>query len=193
MDIDTVLRNPRLIHAILGVSAKEFDALLPVFTQICREAAEDKKRERAIGGGRIGKIKPPRNKLFFILWYCKVYPTFDVAAYVFSSSKTKTHLWVKNILPLLEKTLGRKLVLPKRRISTPEEFYTAFPAMKEVMLDGVGRPTIRSKKKKVQGKHYSGKKKRHMRKNIVLTDAKEGLGSDPTIKDVCQSVLAFRV
>lgn len=171
MDIDTVLKNPRLIRAILGVSATEFESLLVAFTQTWREDAENKKRERAVGGGRIGRIKPPRNKLFFILWYIKVYPTFDVAAYVFCSSKTKTHMWVHDILPLLEKTLKRKIVFPKRKIATPEEFFAAFPGVREVMLDGVERPTIRSKKNKTQQKHYSGKKKRHMRKNVILTDA----------------------
>lgn len=173
MDIDSVLGNPRLVHAVLGVSALEFDSLLTTFTQIWREEAEGKKRKRKVGGGRIGKIKPVRNKLFFILWYVKVYPTFDVAAYVFGSSKTKTNVWVHNILPLLEKTLKRKIVFPKRRIATPEEFLAAFPGMKEVMLDGVERPTIRSQKDKVQRKHYSGKKKRPMRKNVVVSDAKK--------------------
>src|SRR3989344_7032619 len=173
MDIDTVLKNPRLVRAVLGVSAAEFNSLLTTFTQIWKEEAEHKKRKRRVGGGRIGKIKPVRNKLFFILWYVKVYPTFDVAAYVFCSSKTKTHMWVHNILPLLEKTLKRKIVFPKRRIATPEEFFAAFPGMKEVMIDGVERPTIRSQKDKTQRKHYSGKKKRHMRKNVVVTDAKK--------------------
>jgi hypothetical protein len=173
MDIDTVLNNPRLCHAVLGVSKREFESLLPVFTQIVREHAENRKRERAFGGGSNGNIKHPRKKLFFILWYIKVYPTFDVAAYAFASSKSRTQAWAHNILPLLEKTLGRKVVLPKRRISTPEEFLAAFPGMKEVMLDGVERPTVRSQKKKVQGKNYSGKKKRHMRKNIIVTDSKK--------------------
>lgn len=173
MDIDHVLKNPRLIRAILGVSAAEFESLLGTFTQIWREAAENKKRKRAVGGGRIGKIKPVRNKLFFILWYAKVYPTFDVAAYVFSSSKTKTHQWVHDILPLLEKTLKRKIVFPKRRIATPEEFFAAFPGVREVMLDGVERPTIRSQKDKTQRKHYSGKKKRHVRKNVIVADSRK--------------------
>jgi hypothetical protein len=170
MDIDRVLKNPRLVRAVLGVSAREFNELLPVFAKICREEAEKKARKRAVGGGRIGRIKPPVNKLFFILWYAKVYPTFDVAAYVFCSSKTKTHQWLHNILPILEKTLKRKIVFPKRRISTPEEFLAAFPEVKEVMLDGVERPIIRSRRNKTQSKHFSGKKKRHMRKNLVVTD-----------------------
>jgi hypothetical protein len=172
MDIDKVLANPRLTQALLGVSKKEFETLVPVFENILKEDRKSKKRKRKLGGGSIGKIKNPLNKLFFILWYVKVYPTFDVAAYVFASSRTRTHVWAHTILPLLEKTLGRKIVLPIRQITTPEEFFMLFPAVTEVMLDGVERPTIRSRKDKVQNKHYSGKKKRHTRKNVVVVDRK---------------------
>lgn len=173
MDIDKVLNNNRLVRAVLGVNKKEFDALLPTFTQIVKENAESKKRKRAVGGGSNGKIKPARKKLFFILLYAKVYPTFDVAAFMFASSKSRTHIWAHTILPLLEKTLGRKVALPKRQIRTPEEFLAAFPGVKEAMIDGVERPMQRPKKTKPQRKHYSGKKKRHMRKNIVITDPKK--------------------
>lgn len=173
MDIDKVLNNERLVRAVLGVTKKEFLALLPTFTQIVRENAEAKKRKRAVGGGSNGKIKPAQRKLFFILLYVKAYPTFDVAAFMFASSKSRTHAWAHNILPLLEKTLGRKIALPKRRIATPEEFFAAFPGVKEAVIDGVERPTVRSQKNKTQRKHYSGKKKRHMRKNLVITDPKK--------------------
>ena len=47
------------------------------------------------------------------------------------------------------------------------------PGVQEVMIDGVERPTIRSQKEKSQRKHYSGKKKRHMRKNVVIVNAKK--------------------
>lgn len=174
MDIDKTLNNKRLIRAVLGVSKESFEKLIVPFAQILREGAElQKDRQRAYGGGSNGNIKDPRKKLFFILWYLKVYPTFDVAAYVFASSKTRTQVWAHKILPILEKTLKRKLVLPKRRIGTIEEFFRLFPQTKEVMLDGVERPTIRSQKSKTQRKHYSGKKKRHTRKSIVLVDSKK--------------------
>lgn len=41
------------------------------------------------------------------------------------------------------------------------------------MLDGVERPTIRSQRDKTQRKHYSGKKKRHVRKNLIVVDAQK--------------------
>ena len=170
MDIDKVLRNPRMVRAVLGVSHAEFESLLKDFTQILRAFREQKKRERVIGGGSNGNIKSAQQKLFFILFYLRTYPTFDVAAYAFASSKSRTCFWVHSILPLLEKTLKRKVVLPTRRINSVEEFLATFPGVKEVMLDGVERPMVRSQKKKVQGKHYSGKKKRHTRKNVVVTD-----------------------
>ena len=174
MDIDKVLNNKRLARAVLGVSKRTFEQLLVTFKQILIEEAESSKnRKRAYGGGSNGNIKNPRKKLFFILWYLKVYPTFDVAAYVFASSKSRTHIWAHKILPMLEKALGRKLVLPKRQISSVEEFFNLFPEAKEVMLDGMERPTVRSKKAKQQNKHYSGKKKRHTRKNLILANGKK--------------------
>ena len=173
MQIDKILNNKRLVRSVLGVTKEEFLSLLETFEQIVREDAESKKRKRAIGGGSNGKIKQPKIKLFYILFYVKTYPTFDVAAFMFASSKSRTQHWAHKILPLLEKTLGRKVVLPKRRISTPEEFLSSFPGVKEAMIDGVERPIQRPKKNKPQKKNYSGKKKRHTRKNVVITDKKK--------------------
>jgi hypothetical protein len=201
MDIDKVLGNPRLTKAVLGVSKKEFDALLLSFEQVLLEHRESKTRKRAVGGGALGKIKSSRRKLFYILFYIKTYPTFDVAGFVFASSKSRAHGWTHDILPLLEKTLGRKVVLPKRRISTTEEFLAAFPGIKEVLIDGIERPTIRGKKDKTQRKHYSGKKKRHMRKNVIIVDekkrillltpSKHGRAHDKRIAD--KNLLPFRI
>jgi hypothetical protein len=104
-------------------------------------------------------IKDPAQKLFFILVFMKVYPTYDLAAYMFGASRTRAYCRVQELLPILSKTLGRTLSLPQRQISTPEEFFSLFPGVKEVMIDGVERPSVRRKKPKMQTKNYSGKKK----------------------------------
>ena len=80
-------------------------------------------------------IKDPAQKLFFILVFMKVYPTYDLAAYMFGSSRTRAYYRVQELLPILSKTLGRTLSLPARQISTPEEFFQAFPEAKELMID----------------------------------------------------------
>jgi Helix-turn-helix of DDE superfamily endonuclease len=135
MKIEQVLQNNRLLAATIGISKKEFEELLKTFTKVLQESRTNHKRERKVGGGRNGNIKSAQNKLFFILFYLKTYPTYDVAAYVFASSKTRTHIWVKEILPLLEKTLKRKIVLPQRQIGSVEEFLKLFPEVKEVLID----------------------------------------------------------
>ena len=76
---------------------------------------------------------------------------------------------------------------------TPEEFFGLFPGVNEVMLDGVERPTIRSKNNKTQKKNYSGKKKRPTRKNdlvvdktkkiLILTPTKHGRVHDKKMSD----------
>lgn len=173
MDINKVLNNKRRSMALIGMNKEKFQELLESFTKVLIESLNSKDRKRIVGGGRKGNIKEPIQKLFFILFYLKNYPTFDVAAYVFASSKTQTNKWVLNILPVLEKTLKRKLVLPERQIRSIEEFYTLFPDVKEVMIDGLERPVERSKKDKNQRGNYSGKKKRHTRKNVIVTDSKK--------------------
>ena len=45
-----------------------------------------------------------------------------------------------------------------------------FPEIKELMVDGTERKIQRPKNKKQQNKTYSGKKKIHARKNIIVSD-----------------------
>ena len=69
--------------------------------------------------------------------------------------------------------MKRKLVLPKRKISDPEEFLRLFPEVAELFVDGIERLRQRPKKKKSATKTYSGKKKQHTRKSVVVTDKKK--------------------
>jgi hypothetical protein len=173
MDLNKILSNKRMSMALIGLTKEKFEELLFSFEKTLLNHQESKKRKRIVGGGRKGNIKEAQQKLFFILFYMKNYPTYDVCAFLFASSKTSTCDWVHDILPILKKTLGKELVLPKRQIRTPEEFFTLFPFAKEVMIDGLERPTVRSKNNKTQAKNYSGKKKRPTRKNTIVADSKK--------------------
>src|SRR5205807_1068573 len=78
--------------------------------------------------------------------------------------------WAHRLFPILETTLKRKLMLPQRKISDPEEFLRLFPEIKEVFADGVERVRQRPKKKKSAQKTYSGKKKLNTRKSVIISD-----------------------
>jgi hypothetical protein len=109
-------------------------------------------------------------KLFYILFYLKCYPTFDLASALFDFDRSQAHRWVHKLQRILEKTLGEKQVLPLRQIHSVEEFLEKFPMVKKVIVDGTERAICRPKNEEKQRENYSGKKKRHTRKNIVASD-----------------------
>ena len=76
---------------------------------------------------------------------------------------------------LLEKVLGRKLALPERKLESIEEFITRFPSVTEVMIDVTEQPIQRPQDQQKQKDHYSGKKKRHTRKYLILTYRERGV------------------
>lgn len=118
-------------------------------------------------------LKTYEEKLFAGLMYLKAYATYDVFGFHIGCDRSQACRWIAHIFPVIEMTLERKLLLPERKITSIEEFQEKFPEVKEIMVDGTERRRQRPKKKKSQQKAYSGKKKAHTRKNIVITDTKK--------------------
>lgn len=167
MKIENAFKNDRAMKALTGLTRSEFNQLLIQFKRIFLEHVNAKKRQRKYGGGQKGALKSIEGKLFFMLFYLKVYPTFDLAGFIFGVDRSRPCEWKGVFLPLLEKTLGRECVLPKRKIHNMEEFLQAFPEVSDFFEDGTERPTRRPKNPKNQKRQYSGKKKRHTRKNTI--------------------------
>ena len=67
-------------------------------------------------------------------------------------------------------------MLPKRQLRNVEEFFKAFPEAREVFIDGTERPIQRPQDKEKQKANYSGKKKRHTRKNLIISTRKRYVG-----------------
>jgi hypothetical protein len=145
--MEKILGNKRLSQAMIGMSKAELESILPTFEKILLEKKKAKKRIRAVGAGKKGHLKTAKEKLFFILFYIKTYPTFDVASVIFGTTRSVTHEWFHKFLPILEKTLGRQMVLPKKKLESKEEFIKLFGA-EDVFIDGAERPVQRPKSKK---------------------------------------------
>lgn len=174
MQIASALRTDRMCKALTGLSVHEFESFVTDFEIYYKEfeAKRKKERIRKVGGGRDSKIETAKEKLFYILWYMKTYPTFDVASFFVGFARSSACTWMHDLLPILELTMKRKFVLPQRKISSPEEYFRLFPEAKEVFVDAVERLKQRPKKKKAQQKAYSGKKKAHTRKSVIVSDKK---------------------
>lgn len=173
MNIQRALQDERLMRAVIGMGKKEFFKLLKKFAPLANKIKYKRDRKRKKGAGRKHTLKTAEQKLFYMLFYMKCYPTFDVAAFFFGVNKSQAKRWVDELRVLLEKALGKAMVLPARRIKSVKEFLERFPAVKELIIDGTERPVQRPKNKKKQKERYSGKKKKHTQKNIMATSRKK--------------------
>jgi len=178
MNAKRALKNDRLMKGVTGMSVSEFQELLDDFEKELKKEKQSRyekgvkkgKRKRKPGGGRKGELETVYDKLFFILFYFKCYPTFDVMGLIFDLDRSNANRNVHKLIPVLEKTLGEAMILPKRKIHATEELFEMFPEVKDLFIDATERQIPRPKDKDKQKKNYSGKKKRHTKKNTIISD-----------------------
>ncbi len=83
INIKRALGSDRLMKALTGMTIEKFKGLLPTFRNGLQKNKANQKetRERAEGGGRKHTLNDAQSKLFFILFYLKCYPTYDLAGF----------------------------------------------------------------------------------------------------------------
>jgi DDE superfamily endonuclease/Helix-turn-helix of DDE superfamily endonuclease len=184
LQIERLIKDKRLSQAILGISGEKLLNLVGLFEKALNASKKEKAKtkQRAHGAGQKGKLSTSLEKLIFILFYCKVYPTFDVCAYLFGMDRSQSCRWVHKLLPILEKSLGYACVLPARQIRSAQEFFDAFRGSQDIFVDGTERPVQKKVNKKASNKNYSGKAKRHTKKVIVICDEKKRINYLSKIK-----------
>ena len=158
--LEKVLKNERLLHALIGMGSEEFTQLLPEFEGTLarfrhRIYLANPDRTRKPGGGKKGFLKTSADQLFFILLYYKCYPTYDLMSFLYVCDRSAACRRQQKLSGILERTLKRKLVLPKRQIRSIEEFLKIFPEAREVFIDGTERPIQRPQDTQKQKANYS--------------------------------------
>ena len=167
-------RDRSKLLALTGLTRREFHTLLPAFVDAYRSRYEGdktmagRKRQRQVGGGRVGTLHRTEQKLLFILVYTKTYPLQVVLGELFELSQASANEWLQRLLPVLRDALqtlgvmperdGRQFALAERRKGETAEY----------IIDGTERRRQRPKKPAKQALHYSGKKKTHSDKNVLI-------------------------
>jgi len=163
-------------RVLTGLTTEEFDQLLSDFQAAYQEdlhQRQSKPRQRAQGAGRKSALATCEDKLFFILFYFRHYPTQEVLACWFGFSQGQANHWIHRLTPILQQVLGQERQLPARSAADLEEVLE-FCDDPEFIIDGTDRPTRRPQDSEQQREEYSGRKKRHTKKNIVLTEKASG-------------------
>ena len=169
----TLRKRPKDLLALTGLARREFDELLPVFEQALPKLRKRRqRRQRAPGGGRKPALATAAEKLLFILVYTKTYPLQTVQAHLFGMSQPSANRYLRQLLPVLAQALDALGVMPER-----DGQAIAAPARRQgeaqdLIIDGVERRRQRPKHRETQAIHYSGKKKAHSDKNVVVVNTR---------------------
>src|SRR3954469_1433230 len=174
----TELRSDRRkFLALTGLTLSEFQRLLPAFAgayerlYLPDQTLAGQPRQRFAGGGRKAVLHSPEQKLLFLLVYLKTYPLQAVLSGLFGLSQPRVNCWIHRLLPILHEALDELGVLPER---DPRQFARSQAASGEdprLIIDGTERRRQRPKNPEKQAAHYSGRKKAHTDKNVVVADA----------------------
>lgn len=171
------IRDDRHLKSLTGVSQVEFDKLLITFTEVYQAEVQRAYetglaagvRQRKVGGGAKGKLPTMTDKLLFVLYYYKTYPTFDVLGTQFAMARSKAHQNLYKLSSILHKSLVELGMMPYREFKTPDELKLALQGLDQIIIDATERAYRRSQDDAKQQDHYSGKKKRHTVKNTVMS------------------------
>lgn len=178
LEYTALKRDRRKFLAFTGLTIKEFKSLLPAFSKVYSRMCESdktlagRKRKRRLGGGRRGQLDTPEQKLLFILVYQKAYPLQVVMGELFGMSQAAANQWIHRLLPELQEALTAIGVMPERDGSKFAQAERRQDEPANYIIDGTERRRQRPKNPEKQALHYSGKKKIHSDKNVVIANTR---------------------
>ena len=135
---------------------------------------EGKTRQRSPGGGTKGTRVNFADKLLFILVYQKTNPLQVMHGLQFALSQSQANYWIHRLLPVLQHALRAMGQAPEREAQRVETSALALAGAPNLAVDGTERRRQRPRDAAKQKDHYSGKKKTHTDKNILLINEHTG-------------------
>lgn len=175
-----------------GLRVGEFDQLvedvMPVYEQAEHKrhtlTREGRARQRAVGGGPAFTLVVRDQLLLCVMWL-RVYPTNEVAGFLFGVSDSTVSRVVSRIVAVLAKAGKDQMRMPdpgRKHRRTLDDLLSEIPEL-GVVIDTFEQGVQRPKSREEADKWYSGKKKRHTIKSQVGVDRNSG-----EIVDVGESV-----
>lgn len=168
--------KPKEFLAATGLMANEFEMLLPVFRRKYaglmspEKTRKGKPRQRKEGGGVKERLRTDEDKQLFILVYQKTYPLQTMHGLQFGLSQPQTNYWIHRLMPVLRESLAEMGMTPERDPKEVANHPLVGEIAPDLVVDGTERRRQRPKDTKKQEEHYSGKKKAHTDKNILLAN-----------------------
>ena len=185
--------NNELLLSATGLHKNEFNDLCNYFERSWNKYDSDRRAENNGNGGRPPALFTIQDKLLFILFYLKSYQLQEILGYLFGMSQSQANHWIHVLSNILKEALSSADCLPARVSSELLEKLN-IEGKQDIVIDGTERRIQRPADNDEQKKYYSGKKKTHTVKNIIivgesdreikyLSDTVEGKKHDKKVAD----------
>jgi hypothetical protein len=177
---DHLKDRSREFLAATGLTHEEFARLLPAFTAAYAalyppdQTRLGKPRQRRVGGGAKGGLPQMTDKLLFILVYQKTQALQTMHGLHFGLSQPQANCWIHHLLPVLQRAWAALGHAPEREASRVADSALVGEGASALVIDGTERRRQRPQDPVRQKAHYSGKKKAHTDKNLVLVNEATG-------------------
>lgn len=170
--------KPKEFLAVTGLHVREFERLLPLFRAKLAEqqppeaqTKRQKPRQRRKGAGPKERLSTVEDKLLFILVYEKTYPIQTMLGLQFGLSQPRANYWIHQLLPIVRAVLAEMGLTPARDPQAVANHPLVNETAPDLLIDGTERRRQRPIDPQQQTAHYSGKKKAHTDKNLLLANA----------------------
>jgi hypothetical protein len=184
ISLEHARRTDRLMRATTSLTVAEFDELTQRFTAVWAAVRASKTvagqpRLRRPGAGPKSCLASAAEKLFFILLYYKAYPTQDVMGLLFGITQGQVSEWVRQLTTVVGQLIP--LHRPTRQARALAQLLEEQPELQEVIIDGTERRLPRPQHRGKQKRFYSGRKKRHAVKNVLIVGRRKVWWCSPTV------------
>ena len=179
LTFERAIRRQGIFRRLTSFTVEEFrtltEKLRPEWIRCEHERlAHRENRQRAVGQGRpyAGSFE---TMLLLVITYLRTPCGNALLSLLFEIDEVTVRSWRKRLTPLLTdrfipETVGKGKT---KRINDLDEFLTLYPEVKELIGDGSEFKIQRPKRK--QGKNYTGKSKRHVKKTVLIVNREDGL------------------
>jgi hypothetical protein len=93
LDYKSVKNKPKTLRAMTSLDRAEFEKLCSAFSEAWNEHTHQHEKDPT-KGGRNPSLKTIQDRLFFILFYLKVYPVQEVLAHLFGMSQGQANFYI---------------------------------------------------------------------------------------------------
>ena len=170
---DTLARKPSAFKSMTGLTVDEFEALLVDLRPRYEAARQDERaarpRRRTPGGGAKRRYALREQLLMTLVWL-RLYLTCEAVGVLFAVDKSTVSRYTRPLLQLLQDQGQDTLGWPEEARALLDGADGADGADGVAIIDATEQRVERSRDNATQKAHYSGKKKAHTRKTLLIVN-----------------------